>query len=50
MDRALVPFELHSLPAGIYEVSATLIGPGSAVRAMTKKEVNVMGDDSNASD
>lgn len=42
--------EFRSLPAGTYEVSATLIGPGSAVRARTEQEVDVMGDDDNAGD
>jgi len=37
--------EFHGLPPGTYEVSATLMGPGSTVRARTKQEVDVMGDD-----
>jgi hypothetical protein len=42
--------ELRGLPAGTYEVSATLMGPGSAVRARTTQEVDVMGDDGDAGD
>ena len=42
--------EFHGLPPGTYEVSATLMGPGSAVRARTKQEVEVMGGDGDAGD
>ena len=42
--------ELHGLPRGTYEVSATLMGPGSAVRARTKQEVEVMGGDGDGGD
>ena len=42
--------EFHGLPPGTYEVSATLMGPGSTVRARTKQEVDVMGDDDDAGD
>ena len=42
--------ELRGMPAGTYEVSATLMGPGSAVRARTTQEVDVMGDDGDAGD
>ena len=40
--------EFHGLPPGTYEVSATLMGPGSAVRARTAQEVEVMGGDGDA--
>jgi hypothetical protein len=42
--------EFHGLPPGTYEVSATLMGPGSTVRAMTTQQVDVMGDDDDAGD
>jgi len=37
-------FELRNLPAGVYEVSATLMGPGDAVRAIAHQEVDVTGE------
>jgi len=37
-------FEFRSLPPGVYEVSATLMGPGETVRATAHHEVDVMGD------
>jgi len=37
-------FELRDLPAGTYEVRATLMGPGEAIRATAHQEVDVMGN------
>ena len=37
-------FELRDLPPGTYEVRATLMGPGEAIRAAAHQEVDVMGN------
>ena len=37
-------FELRNLPPGVYEVSATLMGPGETIRATAHQEVDVTGD------
>lgn len=43
-------FELRDLPAGVYEVSATLMGPGDTVRATAHQEVDVTGEGDDWSD
>ena len=37
-------FELRNLPPGVYEVRATLMGTGDAIRATAHQEVDVTGD------
>lgn len=43
-------FELRNLPPGVYEVSATLMGPGEAIRATAHQEVDVTGEGDDWSD
>ena len=35
-------FEFRSLPPGIYEVKATLLGPGGSARASVRQQINVI--------
>lgn len=37
-------FEFRDLPSGVYEVRATLMGPGDAIRATAHREVDITGN------
>lgn len=39
-------FEFRSLPSGVYEVHATLVGPDGHARARVRQEVNVVASGS----